>query len=136
MLSGTGLSTHYLSPTTLVFAGEPEGAADAVLSFKSGKVEKAPFVKTIADGLLTSLSNRTLAIIRKHVKEILLVSEDEIKEALKLVYERMKIVVEPSAVVPLAAVLKNNKLFKDKRVGIILTGGNIDLEKLSSYLKF
>ena len=134
MISGTCLSTHYLSPSTLVFAGEPEGAADAVLSFRSGKVEKAPFVKTIADGLLTSLSNRTLSIIRKHVKEILLVSEDEIKEALKLVYERMKIVVEPSAVVPLAAVLKNKHLFQGKKVGIILTGGNVDLSKLSSWI--
>ncbi|WP_457832086.1 pyridoxal-phosphate dependent enzyme, partial [Staphylococcus aureus] len=112
-----------------VFAGEPEGAADAVLSFKSGVVEKAPFVKTIADGLMTALSTQTLSIIQENVKDILLVSEDEIKAALRLVYERMKIVVEPSCVVPLAAVLRNKKLFEGKKTGIILTGGNVDLSK-------
>ena len=134
-LSGTALGAHYFNPTIEVYAGEPEGAADAVLSFKSGKVEKAPFVKTMADGLMTTLSEQTLSIIREHVKDILLVSEEEIKSALKLVYERMKIVVEPSCVVPLAAVLKNNHLFKGKKTGIILTGGNVDLTKFNEWFQ-
>jgi threonine dehydratase len=133
LLSGTALGAHYFKPTIKVYAGEPEGAADAILSFKSGKVEKAPYVNTIADGLLTTLSERTLSIIRAHVTDIFLVTEDEIKSALRLVYERMKIVVEPSCVVPLAAVLKHKELFKGKQIGIILTGGNIDLKKFADW---
>jgi threonine dehydratase len=130
LLSGTSLSTYYYLPNGVCYAGEPEGAADAVLSFKSGRVEQAPFVKTIADGLLTALSDRTLKIIRQHVSDIFLVSEDEIRQALRLVYERMKIVVEPSCVVPLAAVLKHPEIFSGKKIGIILTGGNVDLANL------
>jgi threonine dehydratase len=133
LLSGTCLGAHYFKPGLKVYAGEPEGAADAVLSIQSGKVEKAPFVNTIADGLLTTLSERTLEIIQAHVTDILLVSEDEIKAALRLVYERMKIIIEPSCAVPLAAVLKNAHLFKDKKVGIILTGGNVDLSKFKDW---
>ena len=133
LLSGTCLGAHYFKPGLKVYAGEPEGAADAVLSLKSGKVEKAPFVNTIADGLLTTLSERTLEIIQAHVSDILLVSEDEIKAALRLVYERMKIIIEPSCAVPLAAVLKNADLFKGKKVGIILTGGNVDLSKFKDW---
>ncbi len=135
LLSGTSLSTHFLLPDAIVFAGEPEGAADAVLSIKTGKPEQAPFVKTIADGLLTTLSDKTLGIIQKHVKEIFLVSEEEIKKALQLVYERMKIVVEPSSAVPLAAVLKNKNQFAGKKLGIILTGGNVDLAKFSQWFQ-
>lgn len=134
-LSGTALWSHFYNPAIEVYAGEPEGAADAVLSFQSGKVEKAPFVKTIADGLMTTLSEQTLAIIRAHVKDILLVSDEEIKAALKLVYERMKIVVEPSCVVPLAAVLKNKALFAGKKTGIILTGGNVDLARFNEWFQ-
>jgi len=133
LLSGTCLGAHYFKPDLKVYAGEPEGAADAVLSIQSGKVEKAPFVNTIADGLLTTLSERTLEIIQAHVADILLVSEDEIKAALRLVYERMKIIIEPSCAVPLAAVLKNADLFKGKKVGIILTGGNVDLSKFKDW---
>jgi threonine dehydratase len=133
LLSGTCLGAHYFKPGLKVYAGEPEGAADAVLSIQSGKVEKAPFVNTIADGLLTTLSERTLEIIQAHIADILLVSEDEIKAALRLVYERMKIIIEPSCAVPLAAVLKNPDLFKGKKVGIILTGGNVDLSKFKDW---
>jgi threonine dehydratase len=133
LLSGTALGAHYFKPTLKVYAGEPEGAADAILSFHSGKVEKAPYVNTIADGLLTTLSERTLSIIREYVTDIFLVTEDEIKAALRLVYERMKIVVEPSCVVPLAAVLKHKDLFKGKKIGIILTGGNVDLKKFADW---
>ncbi len=133
LLSGTCLGAHYFKPGLKVYAGEPEGAADAVLSIQSGKVEKAPFVNTIADGLLTTLSDRTLEIIKAHVTDIILVSEDEIKAALRLVYERMKIIIEPSCAVPLAAVLKHADLFKGKKVGIILTGGNVDLSKFKDW---
>lgn len=135
LMSGTCLSTHFLLPDTIIYAAEPEGAADAVLSFKSGKIEKAAFVKTIADGLQTSLSEKTLGIIKTYVKEIFLVSEEEIKEALQLVYERMKIIIEPSSAVPLAAILKNKEKFTGKKTGIILTGGNVDLVKFSEWFK-
>jgi threonine dehydratase len=133
LLSGTCLSTAALLPEAALYAGEPEGAADAVLSFRSGRVEKAPYIQTIADGLLTTLSERTLAIIRSHVKDILLVSETEIREALRLVYERLKIVVEPSCVLPLAAVLRNRERFAGQRVGLILTGGNVDLARFGEW---
>lgn len=130
LLSGTSLSTQYFSQETEVFAGEPEGAADAILSLKSGKIERAPYVKTIADGLLTPLGDKTLGIITKYVKNIFLVSDEEIVAAMKLIWERMKIVVEPSGAVVLAAVLKNKEVFKGKKVGIIISGGNVDLGKL------
>lgn len=130
LLSGTSLTAHYFSPETAVIAGEPEGAADAILSFRSGNVEKAPFIKTIADGLLTNLSTRTLEIIRKYVSDIITVSEDEIVEAMQLVYERLKIIIEPSAAVPLAALLKQKDKFRGKKAGIIFSGGNVDLKQL------
>lgn len=133
MLSGTCLGAHYYKPSLKVYAGEPEGAADAVLSIQSGKVEKAPFINTIADGLMTTLSERTLKIIKEHVTEILLASDDEIKHALRLVFERLKIIVEPSAVVPFAALIRNKEKFKNKKVGVIFSGGNIDITKLGTW---
>lgn len=134
MLSGTLLSAKYFGQGIEVFAAEPEGAADAILSVKSGQIEKAPYIKTIADGLMTTLGQRTFPIIRENVKEILLVSEEDIKAALKLVYERMKVLVEPSGVVPLAAILKNKERFKNKRIGLIFTGGNVDVTKISEWM--
>ena len=130
LLSGTALATHYFSPDTQVIAGEPEGAADAILSFKSGTIEKAPYVKTIADGLLTYLGDKTLPIILNHVTDILTVSDEEIITAMRLIWERMKMVIEPSCAVPFAALLKNKERFAGQKVGIILTGGNVDLGKL------
>lgn len=109
LLSGTALSAHYFSTATKVYAGEPEGAADAVLSFKSGQIETAPYINTIADGLLTKLGDKTFPIIQRYVTDIFTVSDQEIIAALQLVYERMKIIVEPSCVVPLAALLKNKE---------------------------
>jgi threonine dehydratase len=135
LLSGTALSAHYFSPTTLVYAAEPEGAADAVLSFKSGKIEKAAYVKTIADGLLTTLGDKTFPIIKQYVKDILTVSDEEIIAALKLVYERLKLVIEPSAAVTLAALLKNKTLFAGKRIAVIFSGGNIELRRLGEWFK-
>lgn len=130
LLSGTALATHYLLPDAEVIAGEPEGAADAILSFKSGKIEKAPYIKTIADGLLTNLGDKTLEIIRMYVKDIIIVSDEEIITAMRLIWERLKIVIEPSCAVPFAALLKQKERFAGKKVGIILTGGNVDLGKL------
>ncbi|HKP32953.1 MAG TPA: pyridoxal-phosphate dependent enzyme [Chitinophagaceae bacterium] len=133
LLSGTLLAVHFFSPNTIVYAAEPEGAADAVLSIKSGKIEKAPYVKTIADGLQTSLGDKTLPIIKDYVKDVLLASDEEIKSAMRLVYERMKIIAEPSSLVTLAAILRNKELFAGKKTGLIITGGNIDLARLSEW---
>jgi threonine dehydratase len=128
LLSGTALSAKYFSPGTLVIAGEPSGSDDAYRSLKSGKIEQAQS-NTIADGLLTTLGDKTFPIIQQHVKEIITVTDEEIIEALRLVWERMKIIIEPSCAVPLAALLKEKERFAGKRIGIILSGGNVDLEK-------
>jgi threonine dehydratase len=130
LLSGTSLAAKYFSPGTKVIAGEPEGADDAYRSMKSGKIEKSQ-ANTIADGLLTNLSEKTFSIIHELVQEVLTTNDKEIIGAMRLIWERMKIVVEPSCAVPLAALLKNKDKFKGKRVGIILSGGNVDLEKIA-----
>lgn len=135
LLSGTLLSAHYFSPSTIVYAGEPEGAADAVLSIKSDTIQSAPYVKTIADGLLTKLGDKTFPIIKELVKDIYTVTDEEIIAALKMVYERIKIIIEPSCAVPLAALLKHKEKFQQKRVGIIFSGGNVDLAKLAGWFK-
>ncbi|MBE0663306.1 MAG: pyridoxal-phosphate dependent enzyme [Bacteroidales bacterium] len=131
LISGTALSTHYFSPSTTVIAAEPQNANDAFLSFKAGHIIPAPQKpNTIADGLLTSLGSLTFPIIRKHVNEIVTVEEDEIIEAMKLIWERLKLVIEPSAAVAFAATLKGRVNVKGKNVGLILCGGNIDLQKI------
>jgi threonine dehydratase len=129
LLSGTALAAKYFSPSTLVIAGEPSGSDDAFRSLKSGKIEQAQS-NTIADGLLTTLGDKTFPIIQQLVKEIITVTDEEIIDALRLVWERMKIIIEPSCAVPLAALLKEKDRFKGKRIGIILSGGNVDLEKV------
>lgn len=133
LLSGTCISTRSLLPSAAIYAGEPAGAADAYLSLTSGVLQPAPFIKTIADGLLTKLSDRTFAIISQHVTEIITVEETEILAALKLVYERLKIVIEPSSAVPLAAIIKRPELFAGKKTGMIFSGGNIDLARLGRW---
>ncbi len=130
LMSGTALSVSSLSPKTKIFGVEPAGADDALRSFQQGKIIPSKNPKTIADGLLTSLSEKTFEIIRKHVNEILTVSEDSIIKAMRLIWERMKIVVEPSAAVPFAAVLQHDLGKKYKKIGIILSGGNVGLDKL------
>jgi threonine dehydratase len=134
LLSGILLATKYFSPTTAVIAGEPAGADDAFRSLQSGKIEPSQS-NTIADGLLTTLGTKTFPIIRDHVKEIITVTDEEIIAAMRLIWERLKIIVEPSAVVPLAAVLKKPSLFNKKKVGIILSGGNVDLAKVGKWFK-
>jgi threonine dehydratase len=131
LLSGTCLTSSYLLPEAVVIAGEPEGADDAFRSLQLGIIHPSIDPKTIADGLLTSLSERTFGIIKEYVKEIITVSDPEILAAMRLVWERMKILIEPSAAVPMAAVLKKPEIFSGKRVGLILSGGNVDLEKIN-----
>lgn len=130
LLSGSALSAHYISPETEVIGTEPEGADDAYQSFKSGKLIPQVKPNTIADGLLTSLGEHNFEIIRKHVKDILLTNDEEIVAAMRLIWERMKIIIEPSCAVPLAALIRNQEMFKGRKVGIILSGGNVDLAKL------
>jgi threonine dehydratase len=131
LLSGTALSTHYFSHNTKVIACEPAGADDAYRSFNSGELIPSIEPKTIADGLLTSLGKRNFPIIQKYVSDVVTVSEAAILNAMKLIFERMKVVVEPSAAVPFAALLEKKIKVDNKRVGIILSGGNIDLTKIS-----
>lgn len=130
LLAGTALAVHYFSPNTKVIAGEPTGADDAWRSFQAGKIIPSQNPKTLADGLLTSLGTRNFPIIQKHVEDIITVDDEAIIRAMRLIWERMKLVVEPSAAVPLAAVLENKSRFAGQRLGIILSGGNVDLGKL------
>jgi threonine dehydratase len=130
LLSGTVLAARSFSPATKVWAGEPAGADDAYRSLQEGIAQTNTTTNTIADGLLTSLGDKTFAIISKGVEQIILVSDEEIVEAMRFLWERMKLVVEPSGAVPLAAAIKEKQVLKGKRIGIIISGGNVDLGKL------
>jgi len=130
LLSGTALATHYYSPGTKVIAAEPEQANDAFHSFYQKKFIPSVNPQTIADGLRTSLGSLTFPIIQKYVTQIVTVSELSIIQAMRLVWERMKIIIEPSSAVPIAALLENKFDYKGQKIGIILSGGNVDLEKL------
>jgi threonine dehydratase len=128
LLCGTLLAAKYFSPKTKVIAGEPAGADDTYRSLQSGKIEPSQ-ADTIADGLLTSLGDKTFPIIKEMVTEVITVTDEEIITAMRLIWERIKIIVEPSCAVPFAAVLKEKEKFAGKRVGIILSGGNVDMER-------
>jgi threonine dehydratase len=130
LISGTAVAAHYFSPATRVYAGEPAGADDAYRSLEAGTIVPSLNPKTIADGLLTSLGNLTFPIIRELVSGIIRVEETEIISAMRLVWERMKIVIEPSAAVALAAVLRSPAVFEGRRTGVIISGGNVDLGSL------
>jgi threonine dehydratase len=130
LLSGTALSTKQLLPACKVIAAEPAGADDAYRSFHERKIIPSIHPKTIADGLLTSLGERNFAIIMENVDDIVTVSEEKIVEAMRMIWERMKIIIEPSSAVPLAAILQGKVNIQNKKVGIILSGGNLDLGKL------
>lgn len=127
LLSGTAIAAKEMCPAIQVVACEPANADDAFRSKRAGRIMPVERTDTIADGLLTSLGDRTFPVIRELVDEIVLVSEEEIRAALRLVMERMKIVIEPSSAVPFAAVLARKIPVTSRRVGIILSGGNIDL---------
>ena len=133
LLSGTALAAKYFSPKTIVIAGEPELANDAWRSMQSGKIEPASPPNSIADGLLTSLGDKTFPIIRENVKEIITVTEEEIVAAMRIIWERLKIIIETSCAVPFAAVMKDKQKFSNKKVGIIFSGGNVDLNKVGKF---
>jgi len=127
LISGTALTIAALSPATRVIAAEPKGADDAYRSLQAGEIIPSINPQTIADGLRTSLGDLTFAIIRQYAEQIVTVSEEAITRAMHLVWQRMKIIIEPSAAVPVAAVLDQQIDAAGKRIGIILSGGNVDL---------
>jgi len=135
LLSGTALATKEMCPDAQIIGVEPLMADDALRSLKAGYIIPSTYPNTIADGLRTSISERTFNIIRKYVDQIITVTELEIIEAMIFLLERMKIVVEPSGAVPLAAILSNKINVNNKKVGVILSGGNIDLEPFFQLLK-
>lgn len=130
LLSGTALAAHYTNPDLIVLGAEPKRVDDAFRSLKSGHIEENERIDTIADGLRTTLGTRTLDLIKRHVTDILTVEEEEIVQAMRMIWERMKIIIEPSCAVPLAAILANKETFMGKKTGVILTGGNVDLGNL------
>jgi len=130
LLSGTSISVKALSPNTKVVAAEPEGADDAYRSLLAGKIIPSVKPKTICDGLLTSLSERTFKIISQNVSEIVTVSDDDTIRAMKLIWERMKIIVEPSSATALGIILGGKIDLTGKSIGVIISGGNVDLERL------
>ena len=130
LISGTAVAATSLRPGIRVIGAEPAGADDASRSFKAGKFIPLTQANTIADGLRSSMSDRTFAEIRSHVSDIVTVTEDSIVAAMRAVWEVLKIVIEPSGAVPYAAIVENRIDVRGKRVGIILTGGNLDLDRL------
>jgi len=130
MVSGTCLTLSNLAPGVKVYAAEPLQADDAARSFKAGHIIADDAPETVADGLKVPLKELTWHFVRNHVTDILTATEDEVVEAMKLIWKRLKIVMEPSSAVPLATILKNPRVFAGRRVGVIVTGGNVDLDKL------
>jgi len=130
LIAGTILAAKYFSEKCKVVGGEPKNVDDAYRSLQSGKIEFNESTNTIADGLRTFLGDRNFPIIKEGVEKIIRVEEKEIINAMKLIWERMKIVVEPSSAVALAALLKNKEDYKNKDIGIIISGGNVDVTNL------
>jgi len=130
LLAGTALAVHHFGKNCKTIAGEPRAADDAYLSLKAGKIIKNLKADTIADGLRTHLGDINFPIIQQYVDEIIRVEEGEIIAAMRLVWERMKIIIEPSCAVPLAAILVEKAKFDGQKIGIVITGGNVDLGKL------
>ena len=130
LLSGTCLAVHYFHPATKVIAAEPEQANDAFLSFVNQKFIPSINPNTMADGLRTSLGSLTFPIILKHVHSILTVREESIVKAMRFLWERMKIIAEPSSAVPFAAIMEGKIEITGKKIGIIISGGNVDLDAL------
>ena len=130
LLSGTCQTTKYFSPNTKVIGAEPRGADDTFRSIRDGKIYPSVNPKTICDGLLTNLSEKTFSILKNNVNEVLTAEEDSIINAMRMIWERMKIIVEPSSAVTLAVIMENKERFSGKKVALILSGGNVDLTKL------
>ena len=129
-MSGTALAVKSISPSIQVVGCEPMGADDAYRSYTTGEFVPSVKPNTIADGLLTSMSPRTWKVIQTYVDDVVTVSEEAIVEAMRFVWERMKIVIEPSSAVPLAALMTGKISSEGKRVGLIVSGGNVDLARL------
>ena len=130
LAAGTALITHYISPNTKVILGEPEAVDDTYQSFRSGVLTPVGKKKSVADGLLTTVGDLNFEIIKQYVDDVVPVSEAAIVDAMRMIWERVKIIIEPSSAVAIAALLKNEKRFEGKRVGIIITGGNVNLKDL------
>ena len=130
MLSGTSIAAHGMRARIDVFGAEPAGACDAADSLASNTRITGRSAQTICDGLRAELGTLTFPILREHVREVLVVDDDAVLRAMRLLWERMKLVVEPSAAIGLAVVLANPQVFAGRRVGIVLTGGNVDLDVL------
>ena len=130
LIAGTALAAHFFGNNCKVFGGEPSEADDAFRSLQTGKIETNTSVNTIADGLKTNLGDINFPIIQQYVSGIILVSEEETIAAMKLIWERMKIIVEPSSATALAAVMNKKEMFSNKKIGIIISGGNVDLSHL------
>jgi threonine dehydratase len=130
MISGTCLTVSSTTPGVAVYAAEPKNADDACRSFKAGHIIADDAPETVADGLKVPLKDLTWHFVSRHVTDIFTATEDEIIAAMKLTWKRMKIVMEPSCAVPLACILTNPAVFRGRRVGVIITGGNVDLDRL------
>jgi threonine dehydratase len=130
LLAGTALAVAGRGSGTRTIAAEPEAVDDAARSFRDGHIYPPTGGETVADGLRTFLGDVNFPIIREHVSDIVTVTEEGIIDAQRLVWERMKIIIEPSSAVPVAALFEHNTVFRDKRVGVILSGGNVDLDHL------
>ncbi|MBC8767586.1 pyridoxal-phosphate dependent enzyme [Arenibacter sp. BSSL-BM3] len=130
LIAGTALAAHYFGTNCAVVGGEPMEVDDAYRALKSGKIKYNISSDTIADGLKTNLGDKNFPIIIALVSDIIRVEEKEIIDAMKLIWERMKLVIEPSSAVPFAALLKEKEKFRNKKIGIILSGGNVELSNL------
>ena len=130
LIAGSALAAKYFGSNCTVIGSEPFEVDDAYRSLISGKIEKNNSTNTIADGLKTELGDINFPIIKKEINEIIRVTEREIIESMKIIWERLKIVCEPSCAVPLAAIFKEKKSFQQKKIGVIISGGNVDLSKL------
>ena len=130
LIAGSALAAKYFGKNCTVIGAEPFEVDDAYRSLKSGKIETNESANTIADGLKTQLGDKNFPIIKNEIKSIIRITEEEIIESMKIIWERLKIICEPSCSLPLAAVLKNKETFLNKKVGIIISGGNVDLNNL------
>lgn len=128
LLSGLCVAAHHLNPHVLLYACEPLGAADALESIRQNKIVPMTNPQTVADGLRTSLGSRTLPILRRHLTDVFLVSEEEILTAMRFAQEKLRLAIEPSSAVALAPLLRREPVLVSRRVGVILTGGNVDLD--------
>ncbi|THV58806.1 threonine/serine dehydratase [Flagellimonas alvinocaridis] len=130
LIAGTALAAHYFGNPCQVIGGEPLEVDDAYRSLQSGTIETNSTTNTIADGLKTHLGDRNFPIIQNYVSQIIRVTEDEIIEAMRMIWERLKIVCEPSSAVALAAIFSKKLQFKGKKIGVIVSGGNVDVNNL------